>query len=96
MLLFSVSFRKKKKLSQFNNNIDKGSVKMCNMNISIPTGLCDLLKDITNEVIRCQPTNICEFIADYLQLKDFMKREKYIQINEGEKKKNQNQTTSPN
>jgi hypothetical protein len=35
--------------------------------IAVPEGLCELMKDITREVIRFQPADVERFIADYLE-----------------------------
>lgn len=61
------------------------SAESCHLNVTVPNGLCDLLRDITNEAIRCQPHNLCEFIADYLQLREFMARDKFVRTRNGEK-----------
>lgn len=60
------------------------SAESCHLNVPLPNGLCDLLRDITNEAIRCQPRNLCEFIADYLQLREFMARDKFVRTRNGE------------
>uniref|UniRef100_A0A1A9ZTC3 Uncharacterized protein n=1 Tax=Glossina pallidipes TaxID=7398 RepID=A0A1A9ZTC3_GLOPL len=45
------------------------SGKSRSVKISVPEGLPELLSDITQEVIRCQPSTecMCEFIIDYLR-----------------------------
>lgn len=66
-----------------------GQTKEMNSNASerltfkIPPGLCSLLKEMSNEYLRCKPENIREFFADYFEIKDFMKREKNIWIGKG-------------
>ncbi|XP_028166459.1 uncharacterized protein LOC114357159 [Ostrinia furnacalis] len=34
--------------------------------LALPEGLQDLMSDISREVLRAQPSNLCQFIADYL------------------------------
>lgn len=46
--------------------------------LAIPAGFCELARDLSKEVLRCEPDNIEEFIADYLELKELATRSKQI------------------
>lgn len=46
--------------------------------IAIPKGFCEIAREIAKEVLRCEPEEIVEFIADYLELKELTTRTKQI------------------
>lgn len=46
--------------------------------IAIPAGFCEICREISKEVLRCEPKKIEEFIADYLELKELATRTKQI------------------
>lgn len=48
--------------------------------IAIPAGFCELAREISREVLRCEPEKIEEFIADYLELKELTTRTQEIFI----------------
>lgn len=49
--------------------------------VSIPAGFCEIAREIAKEVLRCEPVNVVEFIADYLELKELATRTKQIWLN---------------
>lgn len=48
--------------------------------ICIPTGFNEIAREIVKEVLKYEPENIVEFIADYLELKELATRTKQIRL----------------
>lgn len=46
--------------------------------IAILEGFCEIARELSKEMLRCEPENIEEFIADYLELKELATRTKQI------------------